>query len=137
MTAKEYLSQVYQFEKKIKQLKLRSNEFERLSLSVPGSNYDGVRVDGTRNLDAPFVKWLMKKDEVDRSIDSLQKKVARLKHEILKVIDTLENEDYKNILIMRYLDTLTWEEIATKLYVARRTVLRWHDKAIELINIPS
>ncbi len=65
MTNKEYLSQVYHLDLKIKQLQLRSKEFERLSNTVPGSNYDGVRVDGTRNQEAPFVKWLIKKDEVD------------------------------------------------------------------------
>jgi len=135
VTSKEYLSQVYHLEQRIKQLKLRSEEFERLSLSVPGPNYDGIRVDGTRNLDAPFVKWLIKKDEVDRKIQALEEKVANLKVEILAVIDALENEDYKNILIMRYLDTLTWEEIATKMYYSVATVKRWHNKALEKINV--
>lgn len=53
MTNKEYLSQVYHLELKIKQLQLRSEEFERLSNTVPSSNYDGIRVDGTHNQEAP------------------------------------------------------------------------------------
>ena len=135
MTSKEYLSQVYNLEHEIKQLKLRSEEFERLSLSVPGPNYDGIRVDGTRDLEAPFVKWLMKKDEVDRKIKTLEEKLVKLKSDILSVIDALENEDYKNILIMRYLDTLTWEEIANKMYYSVATVKRWHKKALEKIIV--
>ncbi len=135
MTAKEYLSQVYLLEKKIRQLKLRSKAFERMSYSVPGLNLDGVKVDGTRNLDAPFVKWIIKKDEVDRIIATLQDKVLKLKDEILIVINTLENEDYKNVLIMRYLDTLTWEKIAENLYCSTSTVKRWHKSAIEEIYI--
>jgi RNA polymerase sigma factor (sigma-70 family) len=134
MTAKEYLSQVYQLEHKIKQLKLRSDEFERLSLSVPGSNYDGVRVDGTRNQEAPYVKWIVKKSEVDGKITALQKDLERLKVEILQVIEKLENEDYKNVLIMRYLDTLTWDKIADNLYCSISTVKRWHKVAIELLK---
>ncbi len=134
MTNKEYLSQVYQLEHKIKQLKLRSDEFERLSLSVPGSNYDGVRVDGTRNQEAPYVKWIVKKSEVDGKITALQKDLERLKVEILQVIEKLENEDYKNVLIMRYLDTLTWDKIADNLYCSISSVKRWHKVAIELLK---
>lgn len=135
MTNKEYLSQLYHLEKKIRQLKLRSDEFERLSLTVPGSNFYAVRVDGTRNSEAPFVKWLIKKAEVDEVIDSLQKEETRLKIEIMQVIEKLENEDYKNVLIMRYLDTQTWEKIAENLYCSTSTVKRWHKNAVELLKL--
>ena len=133
MTSKEYLSQVYHLEQRIKQLKLRSEEFERLSFTVPGSNYDRIRVDGTHNQEAPYVKWIVKKSEVDGKIAFLQKDLDRLKEEILQVIEKLDNEDYKNVLIMRYLDTLTWEEIADKLYCSSSTVKRWHKEALNLI----
>lgn len=136
MTVKEYLSQVYHLEKRIAQLKLRSEEFERLSLSVSSPNYGGIRVDGTKSYEAPFVKWIEKKDEVDRKIQDLEEKLAKLKTEILTVIDSLENEDYKNILIMRYLDTLTWEEIANKMFYSEKTVRRWHAMALEKIIVP-
>lgn len=135
MTNKDYLSQVYHLELKIKQLMLRSKEFERLSFTVPGSNYDRIRVDGTHNQEAPYVKWIVKKSEVDGKIAFLQKDLDRLKVEILQVIEKLDNEDYKNVLIMRYLDTLTWEEIASKMYYSVATVKRWHNKALEKINV--
>lgn len=136
MTTKEYLSQVYHLERKIKQLKLRSEEFERLSYSVPGPSY-GERIGSNpnRNLEAPFVKWLIKKDEVDRKIQSLEEEVASLKATILAAIDELENEDYKNILIMRYLDILTWEEIAEKMYYSLATIKRWHNRALDMLKI--
>lgn len=135
MTNKEYLSQVYLLELKIKKLKVRSEEFERLSNTVPGSNYDGIRVDGTHNQEAPYVKWIVKKSEVDNKIVTLQKELERLKVEILEVIENLENEDHKNVLIMRYLDIQTWEKIAEKLYCSTSTVKRWHGQALSNIKI--
>ena len=57
MTNKEYLSQVYHLELKIKQLQLRSEEFERLSNTVTSSNYDGIRVDGTHNQEVFFRRF--------------------------------------------------------------------------------
>ena len=136
MTVKEYFSQVYHLERRITQLKLRSEEFERLSQSVSSPNYGGIRTDGTKSFEAPFVKWIEKKDEVDRKVQALEDKLAKLKVEILATIELLENEDYKNILIMRYLDRLTWEEIASKMFYSEKTVRRWHALALEKIILP-
>lgn len=135
MTNKDYLSQVYHLELKIKQLMLRSKEFERLSFTVPGSNYYGIRVDGTHNQEAPYVKWIVKKSEVDNKIANLKKELERLKVEILQVIEKMENEDYKNVLIMRYLNSLTWEKIAERLYCSSSTVKRWHNNAVGLLKL--
>jgi hypothetical protein len=63
--------------------------YERMSLSVSGQNYESVRVDRTRNLDAPFVKWIMKKCELDQEIATFEEKLLNLKTEILLCIEKL------------------------------------------------
>lgn len=136
MTAKEYLSQIQRLEYKISRMKLRAEEYQRLSESIPGQNYDGIRVDGTRNLDAPFVKWLMKKADLEQEIKVLEEKLANLKAEIVTCIENLDNEDYKNVLMMHYIKGLPWEVIADRLYVCRATVFNWNNRALELIKIP-
>lgn len=69
ITSKEYLEQIYKLDHKIKAMELRSQEYEHLSYSIPGPSY-GERIDSNhnRNLEAPFVKGIMKKDEIDRKI---------------------------------------------------------------------
>ena len=136
MTPKEYLSQVQRLEYKIKRMKERAEEYERMSLSLPGQNYDGVRVDGTRNTDAPFVKWLMKKCDLDREIEALEQKLLNLKAEIMLCIETLDNEDYKNVLVLHYINSLSWNEIAERLYVSETTVFRWHRQGLEQLSVP-
>lgn len=136
MTAKEYLSQIQRLEYKISRMKLRAEEYQRLSESIPGQSYDGIRVDGTRNLDAPFVKWLMKKADLEQEIKVLEEKLANLKAEILVCIEQLDSEDYKNVLVMHYIKGLPWEVIADRLYVCRATVFNWNNRALELIKIP-
>lgn len=135
MTNKEYLSQVYKLQNKIDKMNIRYQEYERLASSVPGPNYDGVRVDGTRNLDAPFVKWVGKMIDLKAVIDSNQKKLDEIKTEVIGVIEALDNEDYKNVLMLRYISFLSWDDIADKLYVVKRTVLRWHDKALSELKV--
>lgn len=136
MTAKEYLSQIQRLEYKISRMKLRAEEYQRLSESIPGQSYDGIRVDGTRNLDAPFVKWLMKKADLEQEIKVLEEKLANLKTEVMVCIERLDNEDYKNVLVMHYIKGLPWEVIADRLYVCRATVFNWNNRALELIKIP-
>lgn len=60
-----------------------------------------------------------------------------MKDEIIGVIETLDNEDYKTLLVLRYLNCKSWDDIADKLYTSLSTVKRWHTKALEQIKIPS
>ena len=39
ITSKEYLEQIYKLDHKIKAMELRSQEYERLSYSIPGHSY--------------------------------------------------------------------------------------------------
>jgi DNA-directed RNA polymerase specialized sigma subunit len=136
MTKIEYLSQVYKLQLKIDKKKIRAEEYERLSMSIPGPNYDQPVVDKTRSLEAPFVKWIGKLIDIQKEIEELEKKLDVLKAEVIGVIETLENEDYKNVLALRYISGFTWTDICEKLYISRATVHRWHDKAVEILVIP-
>lgn len=88
-----------------------------------------------RNLEAPFIKWIMKKDEIDRKIKQFKFDLDFLKAEALLKIEELENEDYKILLVLKYLKFQAIKEIASKLYVSVSTVKSWHIKALELIII--
>lgn len=134
MTAKEYLMQVQKLEYKINRMKLRSEEYERLSHSIAGPNYDREPVSGTRNLDAPFVKWILKKADLDREIESLEEKLVNLKAEIVLTIEKLDSEDYKNVLVMHYINGLPFSDIAESLYVSESTVFRWHRYGLERLE---
>ena len=136
MTTKEYLSRVQKLEYKIGRMKLRAKEYELLSQSLPGQSYDGVRVDGTRNTDAPFVKWLMKKCDLEREIEALEEKLVNIKAEIMLCIESLDNEDYKNVLMLHYIESIGWREIAERLYVSEATIFRWHRQGLSEIVIP-
>ena len=136
MTTEEYLNQVYKLDNKIKLMKMRSEEYDRLSLSIPGPNYgNDMPRNPNRNLDAPFLKWIIKKDEIDREIAALEEKLKALKAEIAMKIEELPSEELKNLAIMRYFKYMKWMEIAKNLYVSKATVYRLRDKVIELIKV--
>lgn len=131
MTSKEYLEQIGKLEHKIKCMKFRSQEYDRLSMSLPSQDFTRDRVQTTPNLEAPFVKWIMKKVDLDNRIEEEEKKLEVLKGEALMKIESLDSEDYKNLLILKYIQFKTFDEIANMLFISIATVKRWHIKALE------
>lgn len=137
MTAKEYLKQIGKLEYKIQRMRERSEYYEQMSQCVPGQDFTRERVQGTPSLKAPFLKWLTKKDEVDQEIERQENMLEALKEEILNQLESWENEDYKNVIILRYIRCLDWANIAGLNYCSLATIYRWHDAALELIVVPT
>jgi DNA-directed RNA polymerase specialized sigma subunit len=57
------------------------------------------------------------------------------KQEIETVISKLEDETLQMILVYRYIDWMTWSEIAAKVYYSDKTIRRKHDLAIDMLKI--
>jgi DNA-directed RNA polymerase specialized sigma subunit len=137
MDLKEYLCRYHVTEEKILKLQQIVAEYLRLANTIPGVNLDQIRVDGTRKLDAPFEKWILKALDDELLIEELKKQLPLIKCEIISLIDELEEKEYKMILIHRYIDWLSWTEISQKLYYSSSKIRRMHDKALEEISILS
>lgn len=108
-------------------------EYERLANSIPSMNFDAIRVDGTRSLDAPFTKWIHKALEKELQIVDLKKQLQLVKCEIISVIDKLDDTEHKKLLIYRYIDWESWNKIANKMYISLSTLKRWHKIALQSI----
>jgi len=135
MTVKEYLSRYHKTKQKIELLKQQVEEYMRLANSIPGINFDTIRVDGTKSLKAPFEKWIQKTLDNELLIKELERKIPIIKGEIITVIEVLENKHYGMVLLHRYIDWMTWSEISNKLYCSVSTIKRWHKNALNLVII--
>ena len=135
MNVKEYLSRYHETKVKIEKLEQIVAEYIRLANSIPGINFDQVRIDGTKSLQAPFEKWIIRALDDEILIESLKKELPKIKCEILASIDGLDVEVQRKLLIFRYIDCLSWKEIAEKLFVSSSTLKRWHNDALSKIII--
>lgn len=131
MCVKEKLNQIKYLNYDINKLKQLAEIYEERSHSVPGQSFDREKVQTTRNLDAPFVKWIYKKMEVEESIKRKQDKIELAKVEIMNLVSELENYDYQLILIYRYVHLNGWDEISSSLHISRATMFRYHKQAIK------
>ena len=65
----------------------------------------------------------------------LTKQLPIVKDEILSVISDLDNPEFERLLIYKYIDWLTWKQIADKMFYSSASVRRMHDKCMEAIGL--
>ncbi|MFX3645096.1 sigma factor-like helix-turn-helix DNA-binding protein [Streptococcus suis] len=136
MEIKEYLSQSYRLNQRIESNLLEIERLKEMSLSVSAICYDREVVQTTRSTEAYFVKCLAKIDELRIEIDEEVKLMVELKKQIRDTIMNVENMDEKMVLVYRYIQNHTWEQIGEKLNADARTIRRWHGKAIKKVVLP-
>lgn len=68
-------------------------------------------------------------------VGSIVDKYVEHKQIIEKSIDKVEDVTSKNILILHYIDGLSFEEIAEKLHYCERQISRLHKKAVENLTL--
>lgn len=124
---KEYL---LGFQKISQQLARLENELAEIRLNkyCPSCISDGMpRASGCSDLSS----YMAKVDELEKKI--LKKRYNRLQkqQEIRSRIERIEDENEKDVLTYRYLRGMKWEDIAVKMNIGYRHILRIHGKALE------
>lgn len=136
MTKLEYLAQIGKLKTKIQRMQERIEEYRCLAQSPATAGY-GERVKSSPKGEAPFVKWIYKVIELEKETERLQSELQTLQATIINAIEQLENEDFKTLLVCRYLQGMSWEKVAAKLFVTEWTVYRWNKQALNLLKLPN
>lgn len=71
------------------------------------------------------------REEISREMDKLRQR----RQQIEAAIRTLEDERYRDLLWYRYIEGMTWDEIAVKMYYSRMQVCRFHGRALNKIKL--
>ena len=66
-------------------------------------------------------------DEINKAIDEFVDK----KNEVCAIIDSLQNPDHVALLHKRYVEYLTWEQIACEMHMSYRNVCYIHGRALQ------
>lgn len=132
MTSKEYLNQAYHINSRIECKLQQVESLRNLATRVTSVFIDMPHCTTTDNckLEKTITKIIDLENEIDADID----KLVDLKKEISNVINSVENEEYRIILEMRYLNFKTWEEIAVALHYTVRWIYKLHSKALQKIK---
>lgn len=134
MTAKEWLMRAWKIDREINiLLEAQKATYDRLTGITAAS--DNTPVSGTKEPHR-FDSYTELTDKIDHRIDEL----CAVKAEVMDMIEKIADNKLRELLIARYINCLTFEQIAVKMGCSPRWVMRLHKKALilvdELINRP-
>lgn len=127
MTAKEYLQRGRRLSFEIEELiKARDNAFDIASniTSVPTKEQVQTTVqNGTENKIIGYIQYV---EQVEKRI----KEIFEYHQGMLKLISEVSNTTYRTLLIDRYINCLSWNDVAINLSMTERHILRLHGRAL-------
>ena len=127
---KEELTEIIIADKKIRAKKETAAALYELATSVPGVDTTTVKVQTSSRSENEIInKYLDLERELKKDIAAVLEKKETV-YKKLQVLDGLE----KDIMQLRYIGGLSWDEIADKINVSSRHVYRIHDKALEKLK---
>lgn len=135
MTAKEYLRQAYRLDQRIDAHVAELEHLRDLSTRIQRSNF-GERVSGTRNTEASFTRIIDKIADMQQRINTEIDALVDLKAEMDIAIEQVFDVDERLLLCYRYINNISWDDIAKALNVSSRTVHRIHASALQNFVVP-
>ena len=127
-----YLSRYRRMSKRIDRLLEEQSRWREMALKItpvlsqaPGGGEIGSPIE------RPMDKVLEIDAEINREIDELQ----IVRQEIRAALNQLEDESLKLLMEYRYIDGLTWEQIAVKMNYSYMQICRLHGKALRTIML--
>ena len=128
------IEEIKQLRNKIKGQKELINYYEQMSHSLGGSDYSTERVDCTRDLRAPFEKWIYKKIGAEEKLKSLEEALTIKLDELSVAIEKIESHNHQLVLISRYLNDMGWEDIPSDLGYSASSIYRLHREGLALLE---
>ena len=128
MTAKEYLLTYRIVKREIEDLDYRMAQL-RLKYAAPSAiNYSDMPK--AHNTEHDLSEYVAKMDEMTDYMISKYTRLRGIEVDIYKRADQMQHQTERDILRTRYIDGLTWDQIALKLGYSRRNVTRIHGRAL-------
>ncbi len=135
MTAKEYLSRAFYLDMRINSKAMQIAELEALVTKV-STVLNPVKVQTSienHRMEDTIIKMHEYQEELDNDIKNL----IQLKLEIKKIIDTVQEDELRIVLELRYLSSMRWEDIAVRMNYSIDHVFYLHRRALKLVKLPA
>lgn len=128
MTAKEFLQQYKHIQREIEDIDRRMAQI-RLKYAAPSAiNYSDMPKAHNSNHD--LSDYIVKMDELTDYMISKYTRLRGIEIDIYMRVDKMENQRERELLRYRYIDGMTWTEIADALHTTERNVYFIHGRAL-------
>lgn len=129
MNVKQYLKQAYRLNELINSDLAELQNLRSLSVSI-SSDMSKERVQSTKQPDK-IGSIVAKIVDLENEINAEINQFVDLKKEIRDKINLLTNRNQQLVLRLRYIEFLTWEQVAERMTYSVKQVFRIHGEAIK------
>ena len=133
-TAKEFLNQGFRINERINSKLEQVIMLRELAVKTSNtlSDMPGNPNKGASRVENTLTRIYDLEEEINKDIDRL----VDLKKQIMDAIESVKDPQESLLLNLRYLNFLTWEEIASEMGFTVRNIHILHSKALNDINVP-
>ena len=135
MKAKEYLSQAWYLDKRIKTKERQLDWLRSHAVYVSRKLTEIPKAPSIRR--SPVEEAVVRITELEHEINTSIAQLMRLKAEIADVIRSVNSMECETLLEMRYLAFLSWDHVAAQLNYSQDYIYHLHRKALALVRVPS
>lgn len=129
MTAKEYLLQYQHIQREIEDIDRRMAQV-RLKYAAPSAiNYSDMPKAHNSNHD--LSDYVAKMDELTDYMISKYTRLRGIEIDIYMRVDRMENQQERDLLRYRYIDGMTWTQVADAMLTTERNVYFIHGRALQ------
>lgn len=121
MTAERYLKRYFHINREIDATLQKLEAFESREKALQTIDPDGDELPKLRE----YIR--QSRARIEHNADELMKIEGR----IFDMIDTLDTPQERQVLTYRYINGMSWREIAEKMYYAEDTLFDWHKRALK------
>ena len=129
MTAKEYLKQIEQKRRLIRRDKARLQELSEIATSVKGISYDYDRVQSSNHGGMEGIERIV---DMEMKLKREILQYLEISTRIIEQINLLEDMTCSELLYLRYVECLRWEEISCRMGIGIRGVYKAHGRALNI-----
>ena len=130
-TKKEYLKQYGESKKAIKTIDIQIKEVNTCDVQ------SGVYINtlGNKHAETDLSDYMEKKEKLIRNLIKERTNWINISSEIYGSINELDNEDEKQVLTLRYISGMKWEDIAKEMHIEWAQLHRIHSRALKNLKI--
>ena len=124
--AKKYLMSVYKINRHIDCLLAEKERLKSIAEGVSAMRYDDIKVQSSHKENDSVIKLI----ELDKQINDEIDVFVDLRNEATALIEQLQSKVEQDVLKLRYICSMKWEDIADKMNYDVRSVYRIHGQAL-------
>lgn len=130
---KKFLNRCKHYEQRIKIKQAQIQHYRDMEYSITSTIKDVPSFVGsvTSKIENCSISIMAIEEDIQKEIETIRQE-RLLVQEAIAMVD---NPDLKSVLEAKYIDEMTWEEIAVQLFYSYRWTLRLHGRALRELSI--